>query len=709
MMSKNSFLVSLKENNKRRIWIWIISELLWFFYYPVGMAMLMSRKMEYNRIDGLAGEAARQRLVEAAGDWLGGGNMTAVLVTAAAIICAIQGFSYLYSRKKVDLYHSVPVKKSRRFAVIFANGILACWIPYLVNLLLAMLIAWFSGGMDGHIFSRAWMAALLYFLLYLGVYGITVLAAMLTGNLVITVFATAIFLFYELIVRMLLEGYMVKFFSYYCYYSSGDALYLSPFWYFGRAAEAFESGGSPLPGMFGMLFLAAVAVGLAYFCYWKRPSEAAGKAMAFEKTKAVVKLFLTVPFSLGMALIVDDIVLSNSALVVLSTIIAIILSNAVIEVIYEADMKAAFRKKRQLLVSGLCTAAIASVFCFDFIGYDAWEPSPEKLEDAVFLFSRGDMQYVDENMEIVPLEEYALSKPGVKDIEAICELSSKRTADAEDGDCLIWMDVAYRMKNGKVVWRNFAVNGDEEELLNRIIGSKEYKKMAYQHYDDEDYAYIKSYIEKQKLQEVVLNNGFRVENLNPEEADAIRELWKKDMENFNYSTLKNEFLCGVIEMETKREWRNNSYYIYDASSSVYPSFTNLRGYLEEKGIHTDAYVNAEDIESITVINFHTEAEIKLRREMAEKYGDSYVTVDMEDVSVTKTFTEEEKIKELAEAVYPSYLSRQWKAPGEISDDYYVTIKYKDGKADSAAYRGDAGAALIADRIPGWLEAETAYK
>ena len=82
---------------------------------------------------------------------------------------------------------------------------------------------------------------------------------------------------------------------------------------------------------------------------------------------------------------------------------------------------------------------------------------------------------------------------------------------------------------------------------------------------------------------------------------------------------------------------------------------------------------------------------------------------MEDVSVTKTFTEEEKIKELAEAVYPSYLSRQWKAPGEISDDYYVTIKYKDGKADSAAYRGDAGAALIADRIPGWLEAETAYK
>ncbi len=707
MMSKNSFLVSLKENSKRRIWLWIVSELFWLFYYPVGMAMLMSRKMEHNRIDGMVGEAARKRLAETAEAWLGGGyNTTAVLVTVVAVICAIQGFSYLYSRKKVDLYHSVPVKKSRRFAVIFTNGILICFVPYLVNLLLAMVIAWFSGGMDGHIFSKALIAAVLHLLLYLGIYGFAILAVMLTGNLVITVFATVIFLVYELIVRLLVEAYMIKFFSYYCYYSSRDALYLSPFWYFGQAAEVFDGGGLPLAALFGMLLLTAAITGLAYYCYWKRPSEAAGKAMAFEKTKAVVKLFLTVPFSLGAALIVDDIVVSNGVLVVFSVIIAVILSNAVIEVIYEADIKAAFRKKRQILVSGLCTAAIASVFCFDLIGYDAWEPSPEKLEDAVFLFSRGNMEYVDENMKTVGWEEYALGKPGVKDIEAICELSSKKT---EEGDFLVWMDVAYRMKNGKVVWRNFAVNGDEEELLNRIIGSEEYKKMAYQNYDDNDYAYIKEYVETHKIKEIVFHNGFRVENLNPEEADTVRELWKKDMENFNYSTLRDEFQCGVIEMETKGEWNQNTYSIYGSSISVYPSFSHLRGYLEEKGIGTDTYLKAEDIESITVTNNHTEEAVKLRKEMEKKYGDNYYMIDMEDVSVTKTFTEEDKIKELAEAVYPSYLSRQWKGAGEISSDYYVSIKYKDGRTDSAVYRGDTGASLIADRIPGWLDAETAYK
>ena len=124
MTSRNSFWASLKENNKRRIWIWIVSGLLWFVYYPVSMAMLMGRKIEHNHIDNLTGEAAKLRLTEEVGEWLEVGNgITAILVACMAIVCAIQGFSYLYSRKKVDMYHSVPVKKSRRFAVIFTNEI----------------------------------------------------------------------------------------------------------------------------------------------------------------------------------------------------------------------------------------------------------------------------------------------------------------------------------------------------------------------------------------------------------------------------------------------------------------------------------------------------------------------------------------------------------------------------------------------------------
>lgn len=714
MMSKNSFLVSMKENNKRRLWLWIVSELLWFFYYPVGMAMLMSRKMEHNRIDGFVGAAAKLRLTEAAGEWLTSNNyVTAVLMAGMAIVCAIQGFSYLYSRKKVDMYHSVPVKKSRRFAVIFTDGVLIYLVPYLVNLLLAVLIAWISGGMDSMIAGQAAVCVLVNLVFSLGVYALSVLAVMMTGNLVITVFAVAVFLLYEPAVNLILEAYKMRFYAYYSYYSASGRLYLSPVWYFGEAMEAMAGTVSQLGSMLGAvlpyvllgILLAAAFLGLAYFCYSKRPAEAAGKAMAFENTKFAVKFLLTVLFALGAALLVDRIVVSNVVFDISGAALAVVLSNCVIEVIYEADIKAAFRKKYQILVSGACVAVIAAVFAFDLTGFDAWIPSPEKLEDAVFIFTEEQGRtYMDENLIWMNVQDYALGKQGVKDIDAICELSSKKTEEKGDR---IWLDVAYRMKNGKTVWRNFAVSTEEKELLDRVIGSEEYKKMTYQVYNDEEYDYIK----KQEIKEIAFNNGFKIENLSPQDADMIRELWKKDMENMTYTTLRDEFKCGVIEVRLESEWKKRSYTVYDISYDIYPSFANLRGYLKEKGIDTENYLDVSDIESITVTNYHSEEFEKIYEENKETAGDAAAEISMsrEDFLVTKTYTEEDKIKELAAAMYPRGLSRRWKLEGAVSDEYDVTVNYKNGKSTSSVYRGSPGAGLITDRIPGWLEAETAYK
>ena len=126
MMSKNSFLVNMKENNKRRIWLWILSGLFWFLYYPIGMMMSIGRQQTINEVRGFSEAVAKERILLAAREWLSvasnGGHL--VIVSLIAAVCAIQGFSYLYYRQKVDFYHSIPVKKSRRFAVIYLNGIL---------------------------------------------------------------------------------------------------------------------------------------------------------------------------------------------------------------------------------------------------------------------------------------------------------------------------------------------------------------------------------------------------------------------------------------------------------------------------------------------------------------------------------------------------------------------------------------------------------
>lgn len=709
MMSKNSFWVSMKENNKRRIWLWIISSLFWFFYYPVCTAMLMSRKQEHNRIDGLVGAAARERLTDAAYQWLTFNQVRTVsIIVVIAIVCAIQGFSYLYSRKKVDMYHSVPVKKFHRFSVIYLNGVLICFVPYVLNLLLAILIAWAGGGMNGYNFIMAMLAMGLSLLLYLGIYGLTLIAVMLTGNFVITVFATVIFLSYEPLLKMLTEEYQRTFFSSFSSYSVNDRIYLSPIARIGEVMEAIdisEQGAgavlqSVIPSLLAAILMAVVFTAIAYFCYLKRPAEAAGKAMAFERTKAVVKLFLTVPFSLGMVLVVDDIVGSNDGFLIFTMIAAVVLSNCIIEVIYEADIRAAFRKKYQILISGLCVAAIVCVFGFDLIGYDAWTPSPEKLESASFLFYdfKRWNNYIGGNME--SYADYALSMPGVTDIEAICELSENR---AEGEEAVVWFDVAYRMKNGKVVWRNFAVSQEQEKLLNRIIGSEEYKKMAYQLYNDDSFENFQKY----KVDEITFNSGFRMDNLPIEDLAAFREAWKKDMRNLSYTELRDEFACGDICIDFSVDRSRSSWIRYN----IYPSFTNVLAYLEKRGIDAEESLRAEDIASIVVTNQHSEERDKLYRQQMESVGEAEASLYMNsvDTSVTKIYTEKEKIEELLPALYHESLSTAWKRPDALNEDYYVNVRYKDGRADSAVYRTSPNAYLITDRIPDWLERETAYK
>lgn len=705
MMSKNSFLASLKENNKRRIWVWMVSSLLWFFFYPVGMALIMSREKNISLIDELTPNAVKNALLEAAGEWLSADGGVAIFVSIMAVICAIQGFSYLYSRKKVDLYHSVPVKKSRRFAIIYLNGVLIYLIPNAVSMGLAVLVAAVNGGMDVNNFKMAIATLGMNFVLYMGTYGLTVLAVMLTGNLLITLFGVGVFLFYEAAIRLGHMLFQSQFFDYYAEESMKQILVSSPMGQYIEMMNGLKNGGTAEHVCMG-IFLAVCFSGVAYLCYRLRPSEAAGKTMAFARTKGIIKILIVVPVALMVMLIVKNIVgegTSSTAPILFAMLASVVLMSCIMEVIYEIDIRAAFRKKYQILIAGACVAVIYCTYCFDLTGFDAWAPEEEELESAVVMFPRDYINsYIDSELSYIDGMEYRLSKPGIKDVEAISELS-KRKVEMQ-GDC-VWLEVGYRMKNGKTIWRQFPVSGEETELLDRIVGSSEYKAMSYQLTDDEIYQEIK----RKKIQEITYSNGFRVENLATEDLDRIREAFLKDLEQVNYSTYREEFSCGRISIGVRNpKNRREAWLGYD----LYPSYTNTIALLKEKGVYQEEYLNLEEIESITVTNYHRDLQEKAYQEaLAAGNKEEAFELQMNGYNweVHKTFTEEEQIRELANAIYPYELSSDWKAPEVISDDYYVTIQYKNGVTDSATYRGENDAQLITQLIPSWLEAETAYK
>ncbi len=160
MTSKNSFLASIRENNKRRLWVWMLSALFFVLAIPVTISITISRQMNnlkyLTEVYGvaLAEDAMHERLVNSMCGQLGFSSALPVFTTIIAVAAAIQGFSYLYSRKKIDFYMGMPVKRSKRFRIIWLNGVILYALPYFLGLIISLLIAAGNGAVDGRVLLR---------------------------------------------------------------------------------------------------------------------------------------------------------------------------------------------------------------------------------------------------------------------------------------------------------------------------------------------------------------------------------------------------------------------------------------------------------------------------------------------------------------------------------------------------------------------------
>lgn len=697
MISKNSFLASMSENNKRRLWLWIVSALVWFFYYPVLIVLLLSNTAGGNLLEQLTAPEARENLIRSAKSILTMSNgFTYMIIGIGAVVCAVQGFSYLYSRKKVDLYHSVPVSRTRRFLTIYINGILIGLLPYTAGLFLGVAAAGIWNAVDTGLLELVAVGWILNTVLFLGIYGITILAVMLTGKLLVSLLAVVVFLMYEVVLILLHYQYKQTFFQYVSSYEEASGPWLHPAGYVLRLSDRILSGGEAQiwenffyggGGILAALGLAGIFTLFAYVCYRIRPSEAAEKSMAFSCTKGVVKLLLVVPFALIVVLVVKELAGHGSSVgfVLFGMTASVVLGSCVIEVIYESDIRAAFRKKKQILAAGLLTAGIYSIYYFDLAGFDSWLPEEETMEDAVCLLPYPNSgSLVDmETGNYVTQKEFMMQMPGVRDVAAVREIL-EHPGDPEKDH---WCHVAYRMKNGRIQWRSFPLDLQAAEALNGIIGSEEYKAAAYPLYDT-SYAQI---LEQYPVKSLIFHQGVRQTVLDAADLDALHSAWKLDMKNMDYDTLHKEFRIGEIQISLARETRGSA----EMSCFVYPSFVHTIRCLKDLGVDTEQYLSPESVQSVTVTNYHYS-------EISEETL-TYSEKDMKDRTVEKIFTDPDKIRDILEAGYPMLLQEDWRMDA-FDPDYYVEIVYKK-KEDS--YEIHPGLRLITDRIPQWLEEATA--
>ena len=771
MMSKSSFLVNMKENNKRRLWVWVISLLAFVVIFPTSIALIVNRVVSSTEwmIETYGGELSqqifRECLISGMFRALGFSVLIPALTAVIAVISAIQGFSYLYSRKKIDFYMGMPVKRKKRFLVIWLNGILLYIIPYILGLLISVLIATANGGVDGTVVHAALTALGVNFCFYLGVYHMAILAVMLTGNIVITGFAFMVFALYEFMVRYMLQRFQGLFFRYFSYYNSDTTPVLSPFSIYINFADAFNNRNMvEVKYLAGLLLFAAVVGVIGYVCYLKRPSEAAGKAMTFECTKPVVKILLIVPMSLVAGLFIADTIgfdpnssMRGIGYIIFAMVLGVVIGCGLIQVIYEFDIKGAFRKKAHIVICGVLTALIFLVFRYDLTGYDSYIPKAEDIESAAFVpdyYEAGVWGNVhfDKNGSYMSSTEYADRYMHLKNVEDVCELAeismngydefTERYTQENDNDeqTEYWScgTMIYHLKNGRKVSREIWINVNDErttEILDRIMGSEEFKK-GYMAGASENLTAI--LMDKESNRRISAAYGNCVYTRKMSEADALSflEIYQEDLALANFSNVKESTPLSEFELSIEEDIPGSADVIGNSISrssrswtigmNIYPFYEKSISWLTEHGYYMDYQLDVEDVDHIQVINQNYDVRENFEEKVYTTAGVATIAAEAAsdatgadtfdeyevDTRVYVDYTEKEDIARIAACAYTEEMMRygaNWDGGSLAEDGYQVIVYFKADSEINRNYGTSAYYCFLKDKVPDFVMEDTLYK
>ena len=643
MTSKNLSFKLMAEDLKRRVWAIALTVLALIFAQIFPIAVKCS---EYAEQAGKWNESTREYMEANILSLLKVNPMAAAVLIGAAVLWAVTSFCYLHNSKKVDFYHSIPVKRHVLYIANYFNGIWVTAAVYLVFTAVTILLAGRCGISGGIHTGRIWMGALINVVFYSLLYTTVSAAMMLTGNIVVALLGTVVFFSYGPAVVGLSMAYMDTWFKTYRETAAISDLFekllerTSPFTAYVYALGNFGEGRNVTGAVVTALLVTVVLAVGTYCLYWLRPSEAAGKAMAFPKTENVIRVLIVIPVGVvfGMfffALRATVIWLSVGA------VVGTVLTHCIIEIIYRMDFRRLFDRKIYLAGCLLVTLGLSMAGFKDWFGYDTWMPDTGKIQSMAINMEDDDTwvtygqveipedeskqphwDYGDENVYLLEHMELTDSYPVMElvknGIQVQKELRKENGRigsiwDVERQDD-IWKTIAvqYRLSSGKKVNRTYTIrmNAEAEECWTQIYDSVEFKMGKYpvlsQSSQDTEEIYFQQYNQVQKVE------------IDHQMQEHLLEVYQSELKSLTIETRKKEYPMATIQFRTKNQCegisrieslRGLSDYGYSAEYisnrcyyPVYPSFTGTIILLKEAGVDFTE-LNTENVSGIQITSY----------------------------------------------------------------------------------------------------------
>ena len=654
MTSKNLFFKLMLEDLKRRLWAISLSFLAFFFWMPVMAAMQITDLFQkYDRwiLNGTTfgnGITADMHFHELLTDIIQSivgleNGFAAFTFASAAIIMALTGFLYLHSKKQMDFYHSIPIRREVIFAAKYINGIIIVFVTYLINLVLSFAVLGLNGAVFSELLKAAMPAVLVHMAGYLMIYGLMSIAVLLTGNFFISILGGIVLFGYVPAVIALVQGLMHLFF---------ETVNLK-----GIDIEKMMINGSPISayvkviidgielgaesygnwyGTIGFHYAAGLIFSvIAVLLYRKRPSESAGKSMAFQITKAPIKILLVVPITICISVFFWNIYYSIPW-AIFGFGFGLVVSHCIIEIIYHFEFRKLLSNMHHMMISAALSLLTIAVFWFDLVGYDDYLPKESELSGAsiyagelnawteyglpkIHNANHYSWNYIQEgefianNMKITDQDViYALANAG---IEHAAEAKARKYAKEEpyvyDGT---WTNlvIGYQLNNGKTVYRSYRVDMNElTDVFERLYANKEFKTgvSPIMSYETDS---IKGIYEAKhgKIREVKADKAVQNAILNAYKEEYSKLSIDERLKESPITSLRfltkgeYEYLCMISQEQSPNY--TGAFRIEDMNEvnffPVYPSFEKTLTLLRECGINDFGPLPVDDVQRIVVIS-----------------------------------------------------------------------------------------------------------
>ncbi len=687
-MSERTALISSralqKQITRRRLWLVAVTWLFCLLWYPGALATLLAGTTQSAAVEKLSHEQLVRQCLYLVSRRLGLRQSLPVFAVVFGAVIAIQGFSYLFSREKLDFYESQPVSRMRRFWAIFWNGFALFEIPLLVSFLLSALVARAMGAMNGLLLREVGFSFLQLSLLFVSSYALGLLAVMLTGQLITAILMAAVLLSADWIFFRIADRYASLFFRTY-YYGARPNMLLSPLYnsdFVNRLypVNTAENGGMTedllrelvsalkVPDLV-LLGVMAGALVLAVLLYRVRRAEGAGTAVLYAPARFLVRVGAGAAAGLYAGQLVYSAFGSVSSLSDVVMIFAIlagaVLAAGIAEVIFASDFRKFFQGTWQIALAGVLAVLVFAVFRYDLTGYDRLVPARQSVKScALYVYSENYPSVTTYDARQLDSEERVLETMSLEDTEAFDQMArdamaAKREDASGIGDGYEAV-IRYQLWSGRTITRSVLIpKGEDPAVMDAVVGTKAYRKVLF---PDNWEAQVPADAR------LVSSNGAEERYGNRSLAEGFAENYRKDLVKYTYSLASGTH--PILTVGATGEDGD-----LDESFPVYAEYTNTIAFLKQNDLYLEP-ITGEDVRAAAV---------------------SY---SGDDAYQSTTYDDPDQVQQITAAGVPMTLLGSWKDYADYDFSYSADLYLKNGAGTCSLY-------FLRDRVPDFVKEDLA--